>query len=36
LRNREIASPEDVQALVDEIKERLLEQLRANVRVRLL
>ena len=36
LRNREIATPEDVQALVDEIKQRLLEQLRPNVRVRLL
>jgi len=36
LRNREIATPEDVQALVDEIRQRLLEQLRANVRVRLL
>lgn len=36
LRNRELATPEDVQALVDEIKTRLLGQLRDNVRVRLL
>jgi hypothetical protein len=36
LRNREVATEADVQALVDEIRERLLEQLRAGARVRLL
>ncbi|MGA4981950.1 BREX system P-loop protein BrxC [Streptomyces cellulosae] len=36
LRNREVATETDVQALVDEIKERLLEQVRAGARVRLL
>jgi hypothetical protein len=36
LHNREVATEADVQALVDEIKERLLEQIRAGVRVRLL
>lgn len=35
LRNREVASEEDVEALVDEIKTRLLEQIRAGARVRL-
>jgi hypothetical protein len=36
LRNREVATEADVQALVDEIKNRLLEQVRAGARVRLL
>lgn len=36
LRNREVATEADVQALVDEIKKRLLEQVRAGARVRLL
>jgi hypothetical protein len=36
LRNREVATESDVQALVDEIKARLLEQVRAGARVRLL
>jgi hypothetical protein len=36
LRNREVETEAEVQALVDEIKERLLEQVRAGVRVRLL
>ncbi len=36
LRNREIATEADVLALVDEIKNRLLEQVRAGARVRLL
>ncbi|MGY1900770.1 BREX system P-loop protein BrxC [Nocardia gipuzkoensis] len=36
LHNREVASEADVQALVDEIKHRLLEQVRAGSRVRLL
>lgn len=35
LRNREIKTEEDVEALVDEIRERLLEQLRSGQRVRL-
>lgn len=36
LQNREIATEADVQALVDEIQERLLEHVRTGVRVRLL
>ncbi|RAY15021.1 BREX system P-loop protein BrxC [Actinomadura craniellae] len=36
LRNREVATEADVQALVEEIKGRLLEQVRAGARVRLL
>src|SRR5690606_20962653 len=36
LRNREVATEADVTALVDEIKARLLEQIRAGARVRLL
>jgi hypothetical protein len=36
LRNREVATEADVQALVDEIRARLLEQVRAGTRVRLL
>lgn len=36
LRNREVATDADVEALVDEIKNRLLEQIRAGARVRLL
>jgi hypothetical protein len=36
LRNREVATEADVQALVDEIRERLIEQLRTGARVRLL
>lgn len=36
LRNREVATEADVQALVDEIRSRLLEQVRAGTRVRLL
>ena len=36
LRNREVATEAEVQALVDEIKNRLLEQVRAGARVRLL
>lgn len=36
LRNRELETEADVQALVDEIKTRLLEQIRPGVRVRLL
>ena len=36
LRNREVATEADVQALVEEIRERLLEQVRAGARVRLL
>jgi hypothetical protein len=36
LRNREVATEADVQALVEEIRERLLEQVRAKRRVRLL
>ncbi|MFL4905933.1 BREX system P-loop protein BrxC [Streptomyces sp. MMS24-I2-30] len=36
LRNREVSTETDVQALVDEIKERLLEHVRAGARVRLL
>lgn len=35
LRNRELASEADVDALVDEIRSRLLEQIRAGARVRL-
>lgn len=35
LHNRELATEADVEALVDEIKLRLLEQIRAGVRVRL-
>ena len=36
LRNREIATEAEVQALVEEIRNRLLEQVRAGARVRLL
>jgi hypothetical protein len=36
LRNREVATEADVQALIDEIRARLLEQVRAGTRVRLL
>ncbi|PGH49734.1 hypothetical protein CRI70_15985 [Streptomyces sp. Ru87] len=36
LRNREVATEADVEALVSEIKKRLLEQVRAGARVRLL
>ena len=36
LRNREVATEADVEALVDEIKNRLLEHVRAGARVRLL
>ena len=36
LRNREVATEADVQALVEEIRGRLLEQVRAGARVRLL
>lgn len=36
LRNREVATEADVQALVEEIRERLLEQVRTGTRVRLL
>ena len=36
LKNREIRSEEDIDALVEEIRERLLEQLRSGQRVRLL
>jgi hypothetical protein len=36
LHNREIKTEEDIDALVDEIRERLLEQLRSGQRVRLL
>jgi hypothetical protein len=35
LRNREVASEAEVEALVDEIKQRLLEQVRTGARVRL-
>jgi hypothetical protein len=35
LHNREVSTPEDVEALVTEIRERLLEQVRTGVRVRL-
>jgi hypothetical protein len=35
LRNRELKSEADVEALLDEIKKRLLEQIRAGARVRL-
>ncbi len=36
LHNREIKTEQDVEALIDEIRERLLEQLRSGQRVRLL
>jgi len=36
LRNREVASEADVEALVDEIRQRLLEQVHSGARVRLL
>ena len=36
LRNREVATEAEVRALVEEIRERLLEQVRAGARVRLL
>lgn len=36
LRNREVATEADVKSLVDEIEKRLLEQVRAGARVRLL
>ena len=36
LRNREVATVAEVQALVEEIKNRLLEQVRAGAHVRLL
>lgn len=35
LRNRELTSEADVEALVTEVRERLLEQIHAGVRVRL-
>ncbi|HEV2853828.1 MAG TPA: BREX system P-loop protein BrxC [Thermoanaerobaculia bacterium] len=35
LHNREVSTPEDVEALIGEIRERLLEQVRTGVRVRL-
>lgn len=35
LHNREVSTPEDVEALIGEIRERLLEQVRNGVRVRL-
>ena len=35
LRNRELASEADVEALVSEIRAKLLEQVRAGMRVRL-
>ncbi|MEB3215351.1 MAG: hypothetical protein VKN72_03690 [Nostocales cyanobacterium 94392] len=36
LSGREISTPEDVEELVNQIKERLLKQLKANTRIRII